>query len=183
MLTTNLDQRFHFLCFGSDPTKVDGRQFGDLVLPLTSRILARVWRRLSWLIVSPVGQVCPFFLGEDLVLKRHKLLRFVPRAMGFGTSIHSLKLTAKAPEAKAFKLPQKETQLFQPSIFRCELAVSFREGQCPARNRSTQTQPFFQEKKGHWKSILSRDTAWRIKVREVLKTCGFDVIPKVIHII
>ena len=48
-----------------------------------------------------LAKFVPFLVGEDLVFKRHKLLRFVPSAMGFGTSIHSLKLTAKAPEAKA----------------------------------------------------------------------------------
>ena len=48
------------------------------------------------------------------------------------THLHSLKLTAKAPENRA-ELPQKETIVFQPSIFRCE-NVSFREGN-----------PFFEE--------------------------------------
>ena len=38
--------------------------------------------------------------------------------------IHSLKLTAKAPENRP---SQKETIVFQPSIFRCE-NVNFREG-------------------------------------------------------
>ncbi len=42
--------------------------------------------------------------------------------------IHSLKLTAIAPESRSM-LPHKETILFQLSIFRFQLAVSFRLGE------------------------------------------------------
>ena len=43
--------------------------------------------------------------------------------------IHSLKPTAKAPENRAIPGPKRKREnIFQPSIFRCELAVSFREG-------------------------------------------------------
>ena len=43
--------------------------------------------------------------------------------------VASLKLTAIiAPENRPENLPQKDALIFQPSIFRCKLDVSFREG-------------------------------------------------------
>ena len=44
-----------------------------------------------------------------------------------GENIPSLKLTAKAPENRPFA-PKGNEKVFQPSIFRGKLAVSFREG-------------------------------------------------------
>ena len=46
--------------------------------------------------------------------------------------IHSLKLTVSLPLQFTGRAPQKETRkssnIFQPSIFRCKVSVSFREG-------------------------------------------------------
>ena len=93
-MTTILGQRFSFCA--SEVTLQ--KWMGDNL-----EILFFVWH-LGYSPVYDVGSVgslfhllakfVPFSLGEDLVLKRLKLLRFVPSARVFGTSIHSLKLTA-----------------------------------------------------------------------------------------
>ena len=70
-----------------------------------------------------------FFAAETLGLgtngsiwRREKFNLF-----SISTKIPSLKLTAKAPENRAFS-PKRKCIIFQPSIFGCKLAVSFREG-------------------------------------------------------
>ena len=50
-----------------------------------------------------------------------------PKKIKISTKIPSLKVIAKAPENRAFS-PKRKCIIFQPSIFGCKLAVSFREG-------------------------------------------------------
>ena len=178
MLTTNLDQRFNFLCFGSDPTKVDGRKFGDLVLRLTSRIPARVWRRLSWLIVSPVGQVCPFIFGWRPGVKKAQAVEICSKCMGFWNNLHIYTLPKTnsanfAPETRPLNCPKRKLS-FSNHPFSGAKNVSFREGKWPARNRRNRRNLFFKKKTGPG-NILSRDTAWRIKAYgRSLIGCCFD---------
>ena len=67
--------------------------------------------------------------GVGWLVKHRRYDGFIGLVLGWtifrSKILHSLKLTAKAPESRS---SQKETIVFQLAIFRCKLAISFREG-------------------------------------------------------
>ena len=145
-----------------------------------SRTLARVWPHpyfavwLSWLVVSPVGQVCPFLFGWRPSVEGWKkgtscwdlfeLHGFLEQFAAYNTlpktnSSH-LKIGNPCPKRKLINSNHPFSGANSLLVSGSGI-ISW-----PARN---QRKFFSRENSRGPGNILSRDTAWRLKVREVLK--------------
>ena len=91
-------------------------------------------------------------------------------------ALHSLKLTAKAPDAPW--PPKWKAMIFQPSFFRCELADSFRDGNTTSSAWKCDTWPLGSfGRRFSWRNIISHGRPLRTALSKKLNQFSWSSWP------